>query len=76
MSAFPKEKQKSRGKLNSFTCKSIKIPVWCYCRMPECIDDMIYCDNRKCKTWFHRKCVGLGSTANEWRCPSCEQQHV
>ena len=77
MSAFPKEKEKSRGKLNSFTCKSIKNPVWCYCRMPECIDDMIYCDNRKCKTWFHRKCVpGLGSTANEWRCPTCEQQHV
>ena len=76
MSAFPKEKEKSRGKLNSSTCKSINIPVWCFCRMPECIDDMIYCDNLKCKTCFHRKCVGLGSTANEWRCPSCEQQHV
>ena len=32
MSAFPKEKEKSRGKTNSFTCKNIKIPVWCYSR--------------------------------------------
>lgn len=73
LSAFPKEKERGRVKLNSITCKVVKIPVWCHCKMPEFIDNMICCDNRKCKTWFHRKCVGLNASVSEWRCPSCVQ---
>lgn len=74
LSAFPKEKERGRVKLNSITCKVVKIPVWCHCKMPEFIDNMICCENRKCKTWFHRKCVGLKASVSEWRCPSCVQR--
>ena len=44
-------------------------------QMPECIDNMICCDNRKCRTWFHRKCLNIDSQRNEWQCPSCEIQN-
>ena len=67
MSQFPKEKVRGRCKLNSFTCKVVKIPIWCFCKMPECIDNMICCENRKCKTWFRSKCLDLDSVANEWQ---------
>ena len=72
MSQFPKERVRGRCKLNSFTCKVVKIPIGCFCKMSECIDNMICCKNRRCKTWFHRKCLDLDSVANEWQCPSCE----
>ena len=62
-----------RCKLDSVTCKVVQISIWCSCNMPECIDNMICCDNMKCKTWFHRKCLTLDSEANEWQCPSCQQ---
>ena len=75
MSPFPKETVRGRCKLDSVTCKVVKIPIWCSCNMPECIDNMICCDNRKCKTWFHRKCLTLDSEAYEWQCPSCQQQN-
>ena len=73
MSEFPKEKVRGRCKLNSFTCKVVKIPIWCFCKMPECIDNIT--ENRKCKTWFHGKCLDLDSVENEWQCPSCEHQN-
>ena len=60
MTHFPKEKVRGRCTLNIFTynCKFVKIPVWCFCKMPECIGNMICCENRKCKTWFR---LGFGS---------------
>ena len=75
MSLFPKESEQGRRKLNSYTCKIVKIPVWCFCKMPQCIDNLICCDNRKCRTWYHRICLGLNSVVNEWQCPSFEQKH-
>ena len=75
MTPFPKEKVRGRCKLDSITCKVFKIPIWCICKMPECIDNMICCDNRKCRTWFHRKCLNIDSQRNEWQCPSCEIQN-
>ena len=75
MSLFPNESEQGRRKLNSYTCKIVKISVWCFCKLPECIDNMICCDNRKCSTWYHRICLGFNSVFNEWQCPSCEQKH-
>ena len=75
MTPFPKEAVRGRCKLDSVTCKVFKIPIWCICKMPECIDNMICCDNRKCRTWFHRKCLNIDSQRNEWQCPSCEIQN-
>lgn len=72
MTEFPKEKNKCRGNLNSYTCRVSKIPVWCHCKMPEFIDNMVCCENRKCKTWFHRNCLGISSRLEaEWQCVSC-----
>ena len=73
MSPFPREKERGRCKLDSYTCKIVNIPVWCCCKMPECVDNMIYCGNRKCKTWFHKICLKLESVDSEWQCPSCKQ---
>ena len=39
MTPFPKEAVRGRCKLDSFTCKVFKIPIWCICKMPECIDN-------------------------------------
>ena len=72
---IPKEAVRGRCKLDSFTCKVFKIPIWCICNMPDCIDNMICCDYRKCRTWFHRKCLNIDSQRNEWQCPSCEIQN-
>ena len=75
MTPFPKEAVRGRCNLDSVTCKVFKILIWCICKMPECIDNMICCDNRKCRTWFHRKCLNIDSQRNEWQCPSCEIQN-
>ena len=39
------------------TCKEevFKIPLYCKCKMPECVDDMVQCN--KCTEWFHFRCV-------------------
>ena len=47
MSQFLKEKVRGRCKLNSLTCKVVKNPIWCFCKIPEYIDNMICCENRK-----------------------------
>ena len=58
MSHFPKEKVRGRCKLHIFTCKVVKSPIWCFCKMPECIGNMICCENCKYKAWFR---LGFGS---------------
>ena len=75
MTPFPKETVRGRSKLDSVTCKVVKIPIWCRCKMPECIDNMVACENRKCRTWFHRKCLKLDSGIQMWKCPSCNHDN-
>ena len=75
MTPFPKETVRGRSKLDSVTCKVVKIPIWCRCKMPECIDNMVACENRKCRTWFHRKCLKLDSGIQVWKCPSCNHDN-
>ena len=75
MTPFPKETVRGRSKLDSVTCKVVKIPIWCRCKMPECIDNMVACENRKCRTWFHRKCLKLDSGIQAWKCPSCNHDN-
>lgn len=75
ISRFPVEKATGRCQLKSITSKLVKVPVWCLCKMPECIDNMIACDNRRCKTWFHKVCLGLNTAAKSWQCPSCEHKN-
>ncbi|KAK0134969.1 Protein YNG1 [Merluccius polli] len=52
-----------------------KAVLWCFCRQPEELDDMVACDNQNCPIeWFHLGCVGLSSApAREetWQCDAC-----
>ena len=42
MSQFTKEKVRGRCKLNSSLAKLLKfLYAWCYCKLPECIDNMM-----------------------------------
>ena len=42
--------------------KHVFVKVYCFCKRPECYDNMIECEG--CSTWFHFKCVGLCSSSN------------
>jgi hypothetical protein len=60
MSPFPKENSKfQRPASFQGIHRSFKIKTTCMCEMPEFVDNMIQCDNRKCRKWFHQKCVGV-----------------
>ena len=73
MSPFPREQSRCRGtKLSTVNPKSLKIAVWCHCKLPEFVDDMVCCEGRKCKQWFHKKCIGLNkSLGTTWQYVSC-----
>ena len=47
----------SKSRRAQQTCKEevFQITLYCSCKMPECVDDMVQCDN--CTEWFHFKCV-------------------
>lgn len=51
--------------------------LWCLCRGPEGLDDMVACDNENCVVqWFHLRCVGLSeapSASEPWLCATCTQ---
>ena len=65
MSPFPREQSRCRGTnlhVATVNPKSLKIAVWCHCTLPEFVDDMVCCEGRKCKQWFHKKCIGLNKS--------------
>lgn len=49
----------------------------CICNGVEKSDDMIKCDNSKCKArWFHLKCVGIQPfdiPKGTWQCQKCSE---
>jgi len=55
-----------------------KSKLWCLCRGPEGLDDMVACDNENCVVqWFHLRCVGLSeapSASEPWLCATCTQK--
>lgn len=49
--------------------------VYCDCKMPDIIDDMIKCENWTCKLkWYHNSCVGYrpNVTKKEFLCHHCK----
>ena len=74
ISVFPKV-----AKMPKMPCnepKITKIKLYCKCKMPEFIDDMIGCDNKHCRKWFHKKCIFNSTTScnnsnDNWLCSSC-----
>lgn len=55
--------------------QSKEIASMCICNGDEKSNDMIKCDNTKCKArWFHLKCVGLDPFSipqGVWQCHKC-----
>lgn len=48
--------------------KTFNIPLFCKCRMPECLDDMVQCD--KCQKWYHFACTGWNGQ-KDFICSDC-----
>lgn len=55
---------------------SNQVPVYCYCKQPEDVDDMIACDNENCKiVWFHIGCLKIKRVPKgKWFCPECRKK--
>ena len=75
---FPKQFSRDRASTFSGISKQISFDLWCSCRMPEFIDNMISCNNKKCKTWFHQRCIGLNNRKKsiknwKWKCLNCNK---
>lgn len=69
---FPKSSKKITSLTRNTTAR---IPLYCYCRMPECFDDMVECDG--CHTWLHLKCVGhdsVRSVPKVFVCDTCQDR--
>ena len=51
-----------------------EIRLYCTCRMPDTVADMVQCDN--CDIWYHISCVGLTCLpqASPWHCRKCRTQ--
>ena len=50
------------------------IRLYCTCRLPGYVDDMVKCENYMCKTgWFHKQCVKYTSAClgKKWFCRNC-----
>ena len=76
--SFPKMKrsQKPRKVHLRSTMNLIKFELYCTCRMPEMLDDMVACD--KCSMCLHCSCTDLELecsiselTGVEWWCKEC-----
>ena len=64
---FPKEYSRLRNVKIDIN-KNIKMTeISCRCGMPDFVDDMVVCENRKCRRWYHLRCVGVRKdpTSNE-----------
>ena len=51
--------------------KTIKVDVYCICRLPDVYDqEMIQCDS--CCEWYHKKCIEFHDIGDEWACLNCD----
>ena len=67
-------KKKRRCPFGSKVRKSINVPVYCICRMPNDRSmPMIKCDN--CKTWLHQGCedIDVEYVNGKWMCSMCTE---
>jgi hypothetical protein len=77
MYPFPKEEQKTRSSAFTGIPRVVKLEKRrCVCGMPDFIDDIIGCENRKCNRWYHLRCVGISRkrsiTGWKWECIKCK----
>ena len=66
---FPKVLKMPKMPTNDPKCNTINL--YCSCRLPDVIDNLIRCSNQKCKIkWYHNQCVQLGVDDN-FLCKMC-----
>ena len=68
---FPKAKM---PKMPCNQPKTVRVKVYCTCELPEFVDNMIKCDNYRCKVkCFHKKCVNNYPLVQgvKWLCHYC-----
>ena len=51
--------------------RKIKNKLYCTCKMPDIIDDMIQCERKQCGKWFHKKCTSNPTIVDNWLCSFC-----
>ena len=70
MEQFPRAKQPAATNVRTFAT----IPVYCVCRMPETLDNMVECE--ACVRWFHYNCVGIDNERHtiSWKCSDCSRK--
>ena len=59
--------------------KEVRITVYCHCKLPGCIDNLISCENKKCSNitkWFHVECVDKTNANEKWCCDVCRPKNV
>ncbi len=59
---FPKIEK--MPKMPCKVAKSCSIKIFCACKLPDIVGDMVECDNKRCKLnrCFHKRCVGYTMT--------------
>ena len=52
--------------------KIVRIEVFCYCRSPNDKKEIVQCDKKGCKEWFHLQCIGTSVIQGQkWFCNNC-----
>ena len=52
--------------------KIVKVEVFCYCRSPNDKKEMVQCDKKGCKEWFHLQCIETPVIQGQrWYCNNC-----
>ena len=73
---FPKESSRLRNVMIDINRKVKKVEISCQCGMPDFVDDMVGCENRKCGRWCHLRCVGVSKGQKcSWVCEKCTKEH-
>ena len=73
---FPKESSRLRNVKIDIKKHVKTIQISCRCGLPDFVDDMFACENRKCRKWYHLRCVGV-SKGQECSlvCEKCQKEH-
>ena len=73
---FPKESSRLRNVKIDIKKHVKTIQISCRCGLPDFVDDMFACENRKCQKWYHLRCVGVSKGQEcSWVYEKCQKEH-
>ena len=58
-----------------FEFHNVTVSKFCKCDLPDCLEDLVGCDNVACSKWFHFSCAEgfTGDVNATWYCPACKK---